>query len=70
MVFLWFINLFCKTRLHQKRHIKLLLGKVAKEYEKNWEGVELMKTEEKIYQRIKELENDITEFKNIINNKI
>lgn len=27
-----------------------------------------MKTEEKIYQRIKELENDITEFKNIINN--
>ena len=27
-----------------------------------------MKTEEKIYQRIKELENDMTEFKNIINN--
>ena len=27
-----------------------------------------MKTEEKIYQRIKDLENDITEFKNIINN--
>ena len=41
---------------------------MAKEYAKNWKGVELMKTEEKIYQRIKELENDITEFKNIINN--
>lgn len=41
---------------------------MAKEYEKNWEGVELMKTQEKIYQKIKELENDISEFKDIINN--
>lgn len=27
-----------------------------------------MKTEEKIYQKIRELENDISEFKDIINN--
>ena len=41
---------------------------MAKEYEKNWEGVELMKTQEEIYQKIRELENDIAEFKDIINN--
>ena len=41
---------------------------MAKEYEKDWEGVELMKTEEEIYQKIEELENDIAECKNIIEN--
>lgn len=41
---------------------------MAKKYEKNWKGGELMKTQEEIHQKIKELENDITEFKNIINN--
>ena len=41
---------------------------MAKKYEKNWEGVELMKTQEEIYQKIRELENDIIEFKNIIEN--
>ena len=41
---------------------------MAKEYEKNWKGVELMKTQEEIYQKIRELENDIAEFKDIINN--
>ena len=34
----------------------------------NWKGVELMKTQEEIYQKIRELENDIIEFKNIIEN--
>ena len=32
------------------------------------QGVKLMKTEEEIYQKISELENDIVEFKNIIEN--
>ena len=41
---------------------------MAKEYAKNWEGVELMKTQEEIYQKIRELENDIAEFKDVINN--
>lgn len=31
---------------------------MAKEYEENREGVELMKTQEEIYQKIRELEND------------
>lgn len=41
---------------------------MAKEYVKDWKGVELMKTQREIYQKIKSLEADITEFKNIINN--
>lgn len=32
------------------------------------EEVELVKKEEEIYQKIRELENDIAEFKDIINN--
>ena len=32
------------------------------------EEVELVKTQEEIYQKIRELENDIIEFKNIIEN--
>ena len=31
---------------------------MAKEYAKNWEGVELMKTQEEILSKIEELEND------------
>ena len=41
---------------------------MAKEYEKNWEGVGLIKTQEEILSKIKELENDIKSIKNIMEN--
>ena len=41
---------------------------MAKEYEKNWEGVELMKKQEEILSKIRELENDIKSIKNIMEN--
>ena len=40
----------------------MLLGKVAKKYEKNWEGVELMKTQEQIQMEIDRLSKSNLDF--------